>query len=74
MCDCHTHGFIVERFEDEEEVYLSLFERSISGRKLSIKERFKWCWKIFYTGQPWTDLIILDKDKQKELANFLNKS
>lgn len=72
-CDCYSHGIIVERFEDEEEVYLTLFERGIKGRKLSIKERFIWCWKILSTGCPWTDLVILDKNKQKELVEFLTQ-
>ncbi len=72
MCDCHSHGLVVERFDDEEEVYIALFERGLNGRKLSFIERIKWCWQILRYGNPWNDLIVLNKEKQKELAEFLN--
>jgi hypothetical protein len=72
MCDCHSHGLVVERFDDEEEVYIALFERGLDGRKLSFIERIKWCWQILRYGNPWNDLIVLNKEKQKELAEFLN--
>jgi len=72
MCDCHSHALVVERFDDDEEVYIALFERGLDGRKLSFIERIKWCWQILRHGNPWNDLIVLDKEKQKELAEFLN--
>jgi len=71
MCDCHSHALVVERFDDEE-VYIALFERGLNGRKLSFRERIKWCWQILRHGNPWNDLIVLNKEKQKELAEFLN--
>ena len=52
MCDCHSHGLVVERFDDEEEVYIALFERGLDGRKLSFIERIKWCWQILRHGNP----------------------
>ena len=46
ICDCFEHGLLVEKFNDEEEVSLSLFERGLSGRVLSWSERLRWCWQI----------------------------
>ena len=71
ICDCFQHGLLVERFKDEEEVSLSLFERGLSGRILSWQERLRWCWQILRYGKPWSDFIILNTENQKQLKNFL---
>lgn len=73
ICDCNQHGLLIEKFKDEEEVYVSLFERGINGRKLSWKEKFRWCWQILRHGSPWTDFVIINKENQKELKDFINK-
>ena len=73
ICDCHEHGLLVEKFPDEEEVCLSLFERGLKGRKLSFTEKLRWCWQIFRYGNPWSDYIILSTENQKQLKDFLNK-
>ena len=72
MCDCHSHGLVIEKFPDEEETFIALFERGVDGKKLSLLDRLKWCWQILIYGHPWTDMIVLDKAKQKEIAEFLN--
>lgn len=74
ICECHSHALLVEKFEDEDELNLSLFERGLDGRKLSIKERFRWCWQILRYGHPWSDHIILSKDNQKVLRKFLEET
>ena len=73
ICDCNAHGLWVEKFDDVEGVYINLFERGVDGKKLPILERLRWCWRILSKGHPWTDMIVLDKNKQKELGEFLSK-
>lgn len=73
ICDCFQHGLLVEKFKDEEEVTLSLYERGLDGRILSIKERLKWCWQILKNGKPWSDFVILNVENQKKLKDFLNE-
>ena len=73
LCDCNSHALFVEKFKDEEEVYVSLFERGLNGRKLSSTEKLRWCWQILRHGTPWTDFVILNKENQKSLTEFLNK-
>ena len=73
ICDCFSHGLLVEKFEDEEEVSLSLFERGLSGRILPWRERLRWCWQILRYGKPWSDFIILNTENQKQLKEFLNE-
>jgi len=71
ICDCFSHGLLVEKFEGEEEVSLSLFERGLGGRILSLSERLKWCWQILRYGKPWSDFVILNVENQKRLKEFL---
>ena len=70
ICECYSHGLLVEKFDDEE-VYLSLFERGLSGRTLGWSERLRWCWQILRYGKPWSDFLILNAEKQKKLKEFL---
>ena len=70
ICDCYSHGLLVEKFDDEE-ICLSLFERGLSGRTLGWSERLRWCWQILRHGKPWSDFIILNTENQKKLKEFL---
>jgi len=71
ICDCFSHGLLVEKFKGEEEVSLSLFERGLNGRILSWSSRLRWCWQILRYGKPWSDFVILNTENQKRLKDFL---
>ena len=73
ICDCYEHGLLVEKFKDENEVSLSLFERGLSGRVLPWRERLRWCRQILIHGKPWSDFLILNTENQKQLKEFLNE-
>lgn len=72
ICDCQSHGLLVEKFKDEDEVYISFFERGLNGRILNWKERLRWCWQILRYGHPWADSIILNQDNKLKLKRFLS--
>lgn len=71
ICDCFSHGLLVEKFKDEQEVCISLFERGLNGRILSWSSRLRWCWQILRHGKPWSDFVILNTENQKRLKEFL---
>jgi hypothetical protein len=71
ICDCYGHGLLLEKFDDEEEVCLSLFEKGLNGRTLCWSERLRWCWQILRHGKPWSDFVILNIENQKKLKEFL---
>lgn len=73
MCDCYSHALFVEKFKDEEEVCISLFQYGYNGKKMSLIERLRWCYRIIIYGHPWTDSVILNTENQKKLKNFLIK-
>ena len=71
ICDCFSHGLLVEKFKHEEEVSISLFERGLEGRILPWLSRLKWCWQILRYGKPWSDFVLLNIENQKRLKEFL---
>lgn len=71
QCDCSTHGLVLEKFDGEEELHLSLFQRYTRNIKLPWRERLRWCCRILFNGHPWTDQILLNKEKQQQLKTFL---
>lgn len=73
MCDCHSHALYVEKFKDEEEVCISLFEHGYDGKRMTWFERLRWCYRIIIHGHPWTDSVILNTENQTKLKEFLNE-
>ena len=76
-CDCHSHVIVVNKMDEDGygdfEYCMAFFERGYDGRILSFKNRLRWCWHILRYGHPWTDSIILDRNKAKRLGEFLSK-
>jgi len=50
---------------------VSVWQTMGSHRPLCWRERIRWCWNIIKTGNPWSDMVIINDDKAKELANFI---
>lgn len=73
MCDCQDHALFVEAHSNDKSLWISLFERGADGKKMSILQRLHWCWYILKNGHPYTDMIIVDEIKAKELNRFLSK-
>jgi len=74
QCDCSTHGLVLEKFDGEEELHLSLFQRYTRNIKLPWRERLRWCCQILFKGHPWTDQVLLNKEKQQQLKTFLENA
>jgi hypothetical protein len=74
LCDCYGHALFSEYDPEDEQFYIAVFERGISGRKLTFWQRICWSWHILIRGTPYTDEVCLDKHKAQELANFLKEN
>jgi len=58
------------KYDDEEEVYLSIWGRGTS-MKLPFLQRLRHCWKILKDGTPYEDELVFKKETTKKLAEFL---
>jgi len=72
-CSCESEAIVLERFPKEEEVYIALFSRGLNLKRYSIKDRIRHIWQIITKGFPYTDEIVLSKDKVKELIKALTE-
>ena len=73
ICDCYTsaHQFIVDRDDDEHEVYVSIRLNSYGNVFHRLWRAIKYVLKV---DEASYDEVILNEDKQKELFDFLVKN
>lgn len=70
-CSCESEAIVLEKFKGEDEIYMSLFGRGLNIKRYNLKDRFRHIWQIITKGFPYTDEIVLSKEKAKELAKQL---
>lgn len=70
QCSCFSHAIHVSKFE-EEEIYISMWERGINNGKLSVWQRIRYAFKIIKDGKPYGDEVVLSKKTSLRLIKFL---
>ena len=73
ICDCYTsaHQFIVDRDDDEPEVYVSIRLNSYGNVFHRLLRAIKYVLKV---DEASYDEVVLNVVKQKELSDFLVKN
>ena len=69
-----SHMLQTERYyfdKDDKGFEFSIWFYGHNGNIRGWKERFRWCWRILRTGNPWADSIIATDERALELANFI---
>lgn len=64
---------VLEKFSNEDEVYMSLFGRGLNLKRYNLKDRIRHIWHILKTGFPYTDELVLSKERVKELIKALTE-
>lgn len=72
-CSCESETILLQKFKGEDEVYLSLFARGLNIRRYGILDRTRHIWQILTKGFPYTDEIVLDKERALELSSKLKE-
>ena len=71
-CSCETEGMGVD-FEPEENLfYFSYWSHGLSNKKLSIKDRIRYCLGCLFSGKAFNDELIFKIDDAKRLNSFLS--
>lgn len=76
-CSCHVHGLHLTRFEDDDELYLSIWEARSYGGKPSWRGpggRLQHIWRIIRKGRPYDDEVCLDPEAVAGVVRFLLKA
>lgn len=70
FCDC-SHGVIAFEYDQElDSVFASLYEL-YGNHSDSWTQRLKHCWNILVTGRPWTDCVVINREKAEQILEFL---
>ena len=75
ICKCHSELILLTKFDKEDnELYLSMFNKGQFTRKPSIWQRIKYCYYHLRTGKIYEDQFIFTNDQAKELGKWLIKN
>jgi len=69
-CSCGSHSLNFLKWDDEDELYVSIWERGGTG-KMPLYLRLKTCWKILTEGSPYGDEVVFNKQNALELSQYL---
>lgn len=74
-CDCTCSGLLMS-VDDldgrDKHLYMSLYQSVGSEQKLSWRRRFEFLWHVIKTGKPWSDCIVMNKEKALDFAKWIN--
>lgn len=77
-CDCSSHILECERYDEDkfnQGFNFAFWNYGQDGNeRRKWKERFRWCWRILRTGNPWADSIIATNKNARGLAEFILKN
>ena len=75
LCDCSSHMLQTERYkyddENDEGFNFAIWHYGNDGNIRGWKQRFRWCWRILTTGNPWADSIVATNKDARKIAEFI---
>lgn len=74
ICSCSTEGLYLVKYKGEQELYLSIFNRGLNPKKLTLWNKLRYIWNIIKTGKPFNDEMILNTESIKKLQVVLKKA
>ena len=74
ICDCYCHTLYLDKDNEYGEINIALFHRGLKGDIFNWKQRIKRAWDILIRGTPYTDELILNREKSLELKKWINKN
>ncbi len=69
LCDCKSHALQIERYEDDELIYLTMWEPA--NCRYGFWHRVKTAWKVLMKGDPFADQLVMSEDDSTVLINLL---
>jgi hypothetical protein len=74
VCDCGAEAIGLSTWDTDDkttEVCLSFWSFGNDSGHYSWKDKMRHIWQIIKKGHPYTDSVILNAEKTKELGNLL---
>ena len=70
-CECYGEGMGVDYDAGDNQYYFSYWSTGLSNKKLSWRERIRYCWNVLIKGKAFNDELILSQDSAEAVADFI---
>ena len=70
-CACEGEGMSVNYDPKDNYYYFSYWSYGLSNRKMSWRQKIRYCWEVLWHGKPFNDELMLTRDQAIRLENFL---
>ena len=74
QCSCLSEGILATKFDGENEVYLSFWQRGIHPHKLTWGNRLRLIWMVLWNGSYYDDEVILSPKEANRLADWIKEN
>jgi hypothetical protein len=73
-CSCKSEILVIEYDHEIQLADLAIFENYTNySHKMSLWQRLRYCYKVFFEKKPYADQMVLDDKQIKDLRKFLNE-
>lgn len=73
-CSCYSEGIKFDYSKEENTLEISIYQRGLTPRTRSWKEKLRWIWQIITKDNVYGDEIILEKNNIDKLTQFVNEN
>ena len=70
-CECHGEGMGIDYDEEDDLYYFSYWSQGLSNKKLSIRDKIRYCWRVLKKGKAFEDELVFGPKKANELCNWI---
>ena len=70
-CACEGEGIGIDYDHEDNYYYFSYWSYGLSNKRLSWRERVRYCWTTLTKGKAFNDEIMLDQEAVDKLIDFL---
>lgn len=73
-CSCYSEGIKFDYNKEENTLEISIYQRGLTPRTRSWKEKLRWIWQIITKDNVYGDEVMLEKNNINRLVEFVNEN
>jgi len=73
-CSCYSEGIKFDYNKEENTLEISIYQRGLTPRTRSWKEKLRWIWQIITKDNVYGDEVMLEKNNIHRLVEFVNEN
>jgi len=73
-CSCGMEGMGIDYDSDDNLYYISYWSAGLSNKKLSVREKLRYCWNLLRTGKAFNDELVFRERDINKLVSFFREA